>query len=398
MTKERTESDAQRLKKKEEERTERESKDSSTEDNWTFGCSKEEIRRYSRQIIVPGVGSVGQQCLGMSSVAVVGLGGLGSPVALYLAAAGVAELGLFDFDIVEIHNLHRQILYSQQDIGRYKAEAAFERCKALNNTVKLYYSTDKLTPDNLDHHLNRYKIIADCTDSASLRYALSGWAKKQQKTLVCASVLGWEGQVYVLPRGEPCMRCVFGNPKRFTNGCDQRGVIGGMCGVVGAVQAVEVFKEIIKAKSESLPCLILIRGLTRTQQIINLAKTCKETCKNETNKNTDELESTGEGTANPPPKLISWKEALSSPFTILDIRSSYHFEMIHCKTAINFPFNEADSFIPKEFAESLKGKRIAVVCYRGCSAVKMAQLLLREGVEAVVVAGGVLRWMVEHGL
>lgn len=204
------------------------------------------MSRYDRQICLPELGAAGQARLGEARVLVAGLGGLGSPVALYLAAAGVGTLGLADFDTVAAHNLHRQILHDGQTVGRTKLESALSRIGSLNPEIRLVAHADGVNAANAMALLADYDVVIDCADNFATRYLLNDAAVLARVPLVHGSVFQWEGQVTVFAPhlGGPCQRCLFPEPPAagLVPGCGEAGVMGALCGVVGSAQAMEVIK------------------------------------------------------------------------------------------------------------------------------------------------------------
>lgn len=227
----------------------------------------EEATRYSRQIILPGFGPEAQQKLAASKVLVIGMGGLGSPVALYLAAAGVGELGLCDFDEVALHNLHRQILHGTADVDRLKAESARDRLATLNPEVKLNLHRQGVQADEAVELFRQYDLIVDGTDNFPVRYLNNDAAFFAGKPLVYGSIFQFEGQVTLFDpyRGGPCYRCLFPQmpePGSVPN-CAEAGVMGALCGVIGSLQAMEALKW-ITGLGESLNGTILCYDALRS--------------------------------------------------------------------------------------------------------------------------------------
>jgi molybdopterin/thiamine biosynthesis adenylyltransferase len=203
--------------------------------------------RHHRQRILAEVGEAGQQRLERASVAIVGLGGLGSPVALYLAAAGVGRLGLIDDQQVELSNLNRQILFEDCDVGRPKVEAAAGRLLILDSALKLDARRESVRASNVEPIVADYDVVVDAADSFETKFLLNDAAVLLRKPLVHGAVLRWGGQATtVLPDG-PCLRCLFRDPPQAADieTCEQAGVIGAATGVVGSVQAEEVLKVIL---------------------------------------------------------------------------------------------------------------------------------------------------------
>jgi len=208
----------------------------------------EELRRYSRHITLPEVGLEGQVALRAASVLVVGTGGLGAPIALYLAAAGVGRLGLVDFDVVDPSNLQRQVLFGTGDIGRPKTEVAAERLRAINPHVDLVTHAERFTAANAMDLVRGYDVVVDGTDNFAARYLINDACVLQGKPNVYGSLYRFEGQVSVfsLPGG-PCYRCLYPEPPPpgLVPSCAEGGVLGVLPGIVGAIQANETIKLII---------------------------------------------------------------------------------------------------------------------------------------------------------
>ena len=205
--------------------------------------------RHHRQRILPEVGASGQERLRRASVLVVGLGGLGSPVALYLAAAGIGRLGLMDDQAVELSNLQRQVLYTERDLGRPKAEAAAERLRALDPALTLTPLRDTLRPENAAAHCAGYDLLIDGTDAFETKFLLNDVAVLLHRPLVHGAVLQWRGQVLTVRPGDPCLRCLFREPPEpgAVPTCEEAGILGAVTGVVGSVQAEEAIKLIVGA-------------------------------------------------------------------------------------------------------------------------------------------------------
>lgn len=212
--------------------------------------SKEELLRYSRHIIIPEFGLEGQQKLKESSVLVVGTGGLGSPLLLYLAAAGVGKIGIIDFDVLDETNLQRQVLFNTDDVGRPKAEVAKEKLQKLNQHIELVAYIDELTSDNALDIIKEYDVVADGTDNFPTRYLINDACVLLGKTNVYASIFRFEGQVSVFnyphPDGGygPNYRDLFPEPPPpgFVPSCAEGGVLGVLPGIIGSIQASEVIK------------------------------------------------------------------------------------------------------------------------------------------------------------
>ncbi|CAL8235534.1 unnamed protein product [Boreogadus saida] len=207
--------------------------------------SNEDIMRYSRQLILPELGVRGQKNLSQSSVLVVGCGGLGCPLAQYLAAAGIGRLGLLDYDEVELSNLHRQVLHREESQGQAKALSAATAVNRLNSTVECIPYNLQLSSENALQLIQQYDIVADCSDNVPTRYLVNDACVISRKPLVSASALRMEGQLTVYNyRGGPCYRCLYPVPppaETVTN-CSDGGVLGVVPGIMGCLQALEVIK------------------------------------------------------------------------------------------------------------------------------------------------------------
>ncbi len=210
--------------------------------------TEEQIRRYSRHIILPQVGGVGQRKLLSARVLLLGAGGLGSPAALYLAAAGVGTLGIVDFDVVDLSNLQRQILHGVEDVGRPKVESAAETIRSINPDVTVVPYQTQLTSANAFEILRDWDIIVDGTDNFPTRYLVNDAAVMQGKTVVHGSIFQFDGQATVFkPKEGPCYRCLFPAPPPpgAVPSCAEGGVFGVLPGIIGCIQAIETIKLIL---------------------------------------------------------------------------------------------------------------------------------------------------------
>jgi adenylyltransferase/sulfurtransferase len=203
--------------------------------------------RHHRQGILTEVGELGQEKLRHSSVLIVGLGGLGSPAALYLAAAGVSRIGLLDDQRVELSNLQRQVLYQDSDQGRLKAEAARDRLLALDPGLQLDVLADSFRPENAASYLGAYDVTVDGTDAFETKFLLNDAAVILKRPLVHGAVLQWGGQVLTVLPGSPCLRCLFREPPDpgSVPSCEEAGIMGATTGLIGSLQAVEALKILL---------------------------------------------------------------------------------------------------------------------------------------------------------
>jgi adenylyltransferase/sulfurtransferase len=226
--------------------------------------TQSEVLRYSRHLIIPEVGKQGQQKLKDAKVLLVGTGGLGSPLALYLAAAGVGTIGLVDFDVVDETNLQRQVLHGTSDIGRRKLDSARDRLQEINPHVDVHLHSVRLSSDNALAILSQYDVIADGTDNFPTRYLVNDACVLLGKPNVYGSIFRFEGQVSVFAaENGPCYRCLFREPPPpgLVPSCAEGGVLGVLPGIVGSLQALEVLKLVLGVGESLIGRLQLFDGL-----------------------------------------------------------------------------------------------------------------------------------------
>lgn len=209
----------------------------------------QEFLRYNRQTILPEIGDEGQEKLKKARVLVIGAGGLGCPILQYIATAGVGYIGIMDFDTIEIHNLHRQILYTEKELGKLKAVVAKEVVSELNPLIKVEAIVEKLTPENARQVIMQYDIVVDGSDNFTTRYLVNDTCVALQKTLVYGSILKFEGQIAVFNhKGSKNLRDLFPempDPKDVPN-CNLNGVLGTLPGIIGTMMAHETLKIILE--------------------------------------------------------------------------------------------------------------------------------------------------------
>ncbi|MGH7322678.1 MAG: HesA/MoeB/ThiF family protein [Candidatus Rokuibacteriota bacterium] len=231
----------------------------------TARLTDEQVRRYSRQMILPEVGGAGQACLREARILVVGAGGLGSPAALYLAGAGVGTLGLVDSDTVDLSNLGRQILFDTKDIDRPKAFSGQARLEALNPGVRAVPHPMRLGPENVGAIVAGYDVVLEGSDNMPTKLLVNDACVAGGKLLVVASAVGWDGQLLaVRPRSTACYRCVYRSapPVGTVPSCEAAGILGPVAGVVGSLQAVEALKLCLGLPSTTAGHLLLYDGAT----------------------------------------------------------------------------------------------------------------------------------------
>lgn len=230
--------------------------------------TEEQIYRYSRHILLPEVGGVGQEMLLRSKVFCVGAGGLGSPIALYLAAAGIGTIGIADSDQVDISNLQRQVLHFTEDVGRPKILSASEKLKKLNPDVNIAVYEEMITKKNIREIIKGYDIIIDGSDNFPTRYLINDACYFEKKTLISGAILRFEGQVSVFKphAGGPCYRCLYSEipPAGMIPSCQEAGILGAVAGIIGTIQAVETLKEILQIGKTLMGRLLVFNALNMT--------------------------------------------------------------------------------------------------------------------------------------
>ena len=210
--------------------------------------TEDQIARYSRHILLPEVGGKGQKKLAQAKIFVVGAGGLGSPVALYLAAAGVGTIGLIDSDIVDISNLQRQVLHYTPDIGRSKVQSAKDKIEALNPDVKVETHEARFGQENAINLIKPYDIVIDGVDNFPAKFLINDACYFTDKPLIHGGILRFEGRVFsIIPKQSACYRCIFKQPppSGLVPSCQEAGIIGAVAGIIGTIQATEAIKIVL---------------------------------------------------------------------------------------------------------------------------------------------------------
>jgi adenylyltransferase/sulfurtransferase len=372
--------------------------------------TNDDLARYSRHLILPEVGMEGQQRLKAAKVLCVGTGGLGSPLALYLAAAGIGTLGLVDFDVVDSSNLQRQIIHSTQDVGRKKVDSAQEKLNALNPSLNVVKHDTMLTSANALEIFAQYDIIADGTDNFQTRYLVNDACVLLNKPNAYGSIFRFEGQASVFATEEgPCYRCLYPEPPPpgLVPSCAEGGVLGILPGLVGVIQATEVIKLILGKGEPLIGRLLLVDALTMRFRELKLRKNpdCP-VCG--TNPTVTELIDYNQfcGIAPEPaqaapikngiPQIsvkelksrLDSKEARNDNFLLLDVREPYEFQIAQIGGKL-IPQNDVQARI----GELDPKQEIIVHCRSGARSQKIAELLKANGFERVSnVAGGILAW------
>jgi adenylyltransferase/sulfurtransferase len=242
--------------------------------------TEDQIYRYSRNILIPEIGGTGQKKLLNSKIFCIGAGGLGSPIALYLAAAGVGTIGIADSDNVDISNLQRQVIHSTDDIGKTKTSSARQRLNKLNPEVKIIEYSQLISEQNIRDIIRGYDIVIDGSDNFATRYIVNDACFFEKKTLVSGAVLQFEGQVSLFKPhlGGPCYRCLFPEipPQGVIASCQEAGIIGAVAGIVGSIQSLEAIKEILEIGNSLDGRLLVINTLSMeiTELKINKLDDC----------------------------------------------------------------------------------------------------------------------------
>src|SRR3984957_5943646 len=244
-----------------------------------MALSDDELDRYARHLVLREIGGVGQAKIRAAKVLIVGAGGLGSPVALYLAAAGVGEIGIVDDDAVSLSNLQRQILFATDDVGRPKVDAAAERLAALNPGVRVMPLHTRLTAANAERLIAGYDIVADGSDNFETRFLLNDVCHAARKILVSAAVTEFDGQLATFKAWDksdayPCYRCLFPAPPPpgTVPNCSETGVLGAAAGVMGSLQALEILKEVAGLGAGLAGKILTYKALTAEFRTARLPK------------------------------------------------------------------------------------------------------------------------------
>jgi adenylyltransferase/sulfurtransferase len=234
----------------------------------------EQVNRYSRHIIMPQVGPVGQRKLMETKVLIVGAGGLGGPAGLYLALAGVGTIGIVDFDVVDLSNLQRQVLHQNDDVGRKKTESAKETLLSYNPDVNIVIHDTPLTSDNAMEIIPQYDLIVNGADNFTTRYLVNDACYFADKVLVDGSILLFDGQATVFKPGHGCYRCLFPAPPPpgLVPNCAEAGVLGALTGVMGSIQAIEVIKQVLEIGDSLVSRLLLFDALAMDFRIVKLRR------------------------------------------------------------------------------------------------------------------------------
>lgn len=370
-----------------------------------MSLTPDDRQRYARHLTLPHVGEAGQERLRAASVLIVGLGGLGSPAALYLAAAGIGRLGLVDHDDVAVHNLQRQILHETASVGRPKTVSARTRLEGLNPQVTLDTWQVALTRDNARGIIADYDLVIDGTDSFTTRYLLNDACVLERRPLVQASVHRFEGQLSVYGLGDgPCYRCVHPEPPPAGSvpTCAEGGVLGAVPGMLGTMQATEALKVVLGIGEPLQGRFLVVDALTMRFRTVAVDRdpTCAW-CATRTVRELlpDYAGFCGEGPA--PTTDPVWREitprTLQTRLTagdilLIDVREDWEVATASIPGARHIPM----SLIPAQHALLPRETDIAVLCHHGMRSAMVADYLRSAGHARVLnVTGGIDQWSVE---
>ncbi len=365
-----------------------------------------DLSRYARHLILPEVGMEGQQKLKAARVLCVGTGGLGSPLALYLAAAGIGTLGLVDFDVVDASNLQRQIIHSTRDIGRSKLDSAQEKLLALNPALNVVKHETMLRSENAIEILRDYDIVADGTDNFPTRYLVNDACVLTGKPNVYGSVFRFEGQASVFATREgPCYRCLYPDPPPpgLVPNCAEGGVLGILPGLVGVIQATEVIKLILGKGEPLIGRMLLVDSLAMRFRELKLRKdpNCPVCGPNATVTRlidyqqfcgivpeTRQEQAVKNGIPQISAKELKQRLDAGEDVFILDVRQPFEYQIANIGGKL-IPPNE----VPQRLAELDRNREIVVQCRSGHRSQRIAEFLAEAGYPNVKnLAGGILAW------
>ncbi len=378
----------------------------------------EELQRYSRQIILPGFGAEGQERLRAARVLIIGAGGLGSPAAIYLAAAGVGRLGMVEFDTVERHNLHRQILHSDAAVGRPKLESAEARLREVNPHVHFAGHAVRLTAENARDIFEEYDIVLDGSDNFATRYLVNDAAVLCRKPLVYGAIFQFEGQIALFAPhlGGPCYRCLFPEPPPpgAVPSCAEAGVFGALAGTLGAMQALLAVRQLAGIAEPPLGHLTrfdavrwrttrftvpkdrncALCGDTPSIKDLHPARYAPVVCAAPVPEQTDGMSSADE---EEPPVEITAEAARSrlaakEPPVLLDVREHFEVDIGAINGHRHIPLRQ----LPAKYGTLPRNRPLIVYCHHGMRSLRAAEFLRSKGyTRAQSLAGGIDRWSLE---
>ncbi len=377
------------------------------------GLTRDEILRYSRHLLIPEVGLEGQRKLKGSSALIIGTGGLGSPVALYLAAAGIGRIGLVDYDVVDASNLQRQVIHGTSRVGQLKVESARERLIDLNPDVQVDVYNEPFTSSNAMQIAREYDILLDGTDNFPTRYLTNDVAVFLQKPNVYASIYRFDGQVSVFDaRVGPCYRCLFPEPPPpgLVPSCAEGGVLGVLPGTIGTIQATEALKVLLGIGQPMVGRLLLYNALDMTFDFVKLKKNpkCRVCGPNADIKELIDYEAFcgvpghdhDEGSAGAGRDITAQELASRlqhNHLTLLDVREPHELEISALPGALNIPLGT----LAARLSELDSAQEMVVFCKSGSRSARALELLASAGFKKVKnLKGGINAWAqeIDHNL
>jgi molybdopterin/thiamine biosynthesis adenylyltransferase/rhodanese-related sulfurtransferase len=367
--------------------------------------NNDEIRRYSRHLILPEVGLAGQKKIKGTSVLCIGAGGLGSPIAMYLAAAGIGKLGIVDFDTVDYSNLQRQILHTDADVGRSKAESAKETIQGINPNCEVIIQNTRITSENALDLIRPYDIIVDGTDNFPTRYLTNDACVILKKPNVYGSIFRFEGQasVFAPHLGGPCYRCLYPEPPPpgMVPSCAEGGVLGVLPGIVGCIQATEILKLAIGKGSSLVGRLVLFNALDMKFRELKLRRdpACPVCGEHPTIKELIDyevfcgIETKAEPASNPDEVTVQeMKKALDDPklgIKVIDVREPFEYEIAHVEGVPLLPVSE----LQNRFTELDPNTQYYLLCKVGARSHSAMEFLRQQGFKYVKnVKDGINAW------
>lgn len=366
--------------------------------------NREEFLRYGRHLIIPEVGLEGQRRLKSASVLIIGAGGLGSPLAFYLTAAGVGRIGIVDFDVVDLSNLQRQILHTTKDVGRSKLESAREKLESLNPNVKIETYEMRLTSENALDLIKEYDIVVDGTDNFPTRYLVNDACVFLKKPNVYGSIFRFEGQVSVFYADKgPCYRCLYKEPPPpgLVPSCAEGGVLGVLPGIIGTIQALETIKLILGIGEPLIGKLLLFDALKMKFRELKLRKDpeCPVCGENPTVKELIDYEAfcgiTPEQILHQSgleitPEELKEKLENGEDIILIDVREPVEYEINRIEGSKLIPLSK----LPEKVNELDQTREIVLYCKMGGRSARAVQLLRELGFTRVKnLAGGIDAWI-----
>jgi len=377
--------------------------------------SAQELARFNRHIILPQVGLAGQEKLKQAKVLCIGTGGLGSPISLYLSAAGVGTIGLVDFDVVDESNLQRQIAHATSDVGRPKVESARDKLVGINPYLNVVLHGDGIRRDNVRDIVRDYDLVVDGTDNFPTRYLVNDACVLEGKPLIYASIFQFEGQATVFNHKDgPCYRCLYPEPPPpgLVPSCAEGGVLGVLPGVIGVIQATEAIKIILDEGDTLTGRLLLYDAMQMRFREVRLRRdpTCpacgehpsihevleyEQFCGLPPTETQEEKEMLSEDDVTP--EQLKDMMAANPNLFVLDVREPFELEICRISGTWEIPLGQ----IAARFAEVPKDQDVVVHCKMGGRSAQAIEFLKSKGyTRAKNLAGGILRWIddVDDGL